>query len=144
MYTPVGHFYADVSGLTTTQVRVFHQTSDTVAAHRNTVLGQHFCQRARVCRAPALVPYPAYLAAQPDVWRINRIVSFSPVLVTAAVYSQSGAKADNRVVVTQSGNSREPFSEMDIKNAVAFLISYSVPPGGGPAFPARKYVAAMG
>jgi hypothetical protein len=59
------------------------------------------------------------------------------------VYSQSGVKANNRVAVTQSGNYREAFSESDIKNAVAFLISYSVTPGGGTAFQAHVYVAAL-
>ena len=48
------------------------------------------------------------------------------------------------MAVTQSGNYRKPFSESDIKSAVAFLISYFVPPGGEPAFPAREYVSAQG
>ena len=46
-------------------------------------------------RAPTLVPRPAYFAAQPDSRRINRIASFSPVPVTAAVYFQSRTEADN-------------------------------------------------
>lgn len=83
------------SGLTTAQVQVFHQPSGTITAHRDAVLGQHFSQRARACRAPALVPCPAYFAAQPDASRINRIASFSPVPVTATVYSQCGTEADN-------------------------------------------------
>ena len=109
------------SGLTTAQVQIFHQTPGTVTAHRDAVLGQHFSQRARPRRAPTLVPRPAYFAAQPDSRRINRIASFSPVPVTAAVYFQSRTQADNRVAVTQSGNYREPFSESDIKSAVAFF-----------------------
>jgi len=48
------------------------------------------------------------------------------------------------VAVTQSGNYRKSFSESDIKSAVAFLISYFVPSGGEPAFPARDYVVAQG
>ena len=83
------------SGLTTAQVQVFHQPSGTITAHRDAVLGQHFSQRARACRAPALVPCPAYFAAQPDASRINRIASFSPVPVTTAVYFQSRTEADN-------------------------------------------------
>ena len=59
------------------------------------------------------------------------------------MYSQSGAKADNRMAVTQSGGYREPFSESDIKSAVAFFILYFVPLGGEPAFPARGYVAGL-
>lgn len=70
---------------------------------------------------PALVPRPAHFAAQPDLRRINRIALFSPVPVTAAVYLQSRTQADNHVAVTQSGNYREPFSESDIKSAVAFF-----------------------
>ena len=83
------------SGLTTAQVQIFHQTPGTVTAHRDAVLGQHFSQRARPRRAPTLVPRPAYFAAQPDSCRINRIASFSPVPVTAAVYFQSRTEADN-------------------------------------------------
>lgn len=90
-----GIFVLMFSGLTTAQVQVFHQPSGTITAHRDAVLGQHFSQRARACRAPALVPCPAYFAAQPDASRINRIASFSPVPVTAAVYSQCGTEADN-------------------------------------------------
>lgn len=131
------------SGLTTAQVQIFHQTPGTVTAHRDAVWGQHFSQSTRACRATALVPRPAYFAAQPDAHRINGIALFSPVPVTATVYFQNGTKADNRVVVTQSGCYREPFSESDIKSAVAFLISYFVPPDGEPAFPARGYVAGL-
>ncbi|EII10565.1 hypothetical protein EC50959_0758 [Escherichia coli 5.0959] len=47
-----------------------------------------------------MVPRPAYFAAQPDSCRINRIASFSPVPVIAAVYFQSRTQADNRVAVT--------------------------------------------
>ncbi len=83
------------SGLTTAQAQIFHQTPGTVTAHRDAVLGQHFSQRARPRRAPTLVPRPAYFAAQPDSRRINRIASFSPVPVTAAVYFQSRTEADN-------------------------------------------------
>lgn len=108
-------------GLTTAQVQVFHQTAGTVTAHRNTILGQHFSQSARTCRAPAPVPCPAYLAVQPDLRRINSIASFLPVPVTATVYSQSGTKSDYRMAVAQPGNYREPFSESDIKSAVAFF-----------------------
>lgn len=108
-------------GLATAQVQIFHQTPGAVTAHRDAVLGQYFSQSTRPCRAPALVPHPTYFAAQPDMRRIHRISSFLPVPGTAAVYSQSGAKADNRVVVTQSGNYRELFSESDIKSAVAFF-----------------------
>lgn len=129
------------SGLAAAQVQIFHQTPGTVTAHRDAVLGQHVSQRACACRAPDLVPRPAYFAAQPDLHRINRIASFSPVQVTTAVYFQSRTQADNRVAVTQSGNYREPFNESDIKSAVAFLISYFAPPDGEPAFPARGYVA---
>ncbi len=88
------------SGLTTAQVQIFHQTSGTVTAHRDAVLSQHFSQSARARRAPTLVPRPAYFAAQPDSCRINRIASFSPVPITAAVYFQSRTQADNRVAVT--------------------------------------------
>lgn len=109
------------SGLTTAQVQIFHQTPGTVTAHRDAVWGQHFSQSTRACRATALVPRPAYFAAQPDAHRINGIALFSPVPVTATVYFQSGTKADNRVAVTQSGSYREPFSESDIKSAVAFF-----------------------
>ncbi len=109
------------SGLTTAQAQVFHQTPGTVSAHRDAVLCQHFSQCARSLRAPTLVPRPAYFAAQPDLRRINRIASFSPVSVTAAVYFQSRTQADNRVAVTLSGNYREQFSESDIKSAVAFF-----------------------
>ncbi|GDO06568.1 hypothetical protein BvCmsKSP076_05088 [Escherichia coli] len=116
-----GIFVWMFSGLTTAQIQVFHQPPGTITAHRDAVLGQHFSQRARACRAPTLVPCPAYFAAQPDASRINRIASFSPVPVTATVYSQCGTEADNRVAVTQSGNYREPFSESDIKSAVAFF-----------------------
>ena len=90
-----GIFVLMFSGLTTAQVQVFHQPSGTITAHRDAVLGQHFSQRARACRAPALVPCPAYFAAQPDASRINRIASFSPVPVTTAVYFQSRTEADN-------------------------------------------------
>ena len=109
------------AGLTTAQVQVFHQTPGTVTAHRDAVVGQHVSQSARARRAPTLIPRPAYFAAQPDSRRINRIASFSPVSVTAAVYFQSRTQADNRVAVTQSGNYREPFSESDIRSAVAFF-----------------------
>jgi hypothetical protein len=121
MYAPVGHFCTDVFRLTAAQAQVFHQTPGPVTAHRDTVLSQHFRKRACACRAPTLVPRPAYFAAQPDLRRINGIASLSPVPVTTAVYFQSGTKADNRVAVTQSGNYREPFSESDIKSAVAFF-----------------------
>ena len=90
-----GIFVLMFSGLTTAQVQVFHQPSGTITAHRDAVLGQHFSQRARPRRAPTLVPRPAYFAAQPDASRINRIASFSPVPVTAAVYFQSRTEADN-------------------------------------------------
>lgn len=116
-----GIFVLMFSGLATAQVQVFHQPPCTVTAHRDAVLSQHFSQSACACRAPALVPRPAYFAAQPDLRRINRIASFSPVPVTAAVYFQSGTEADHRVAVTQSGSYREPFSESDIKSAVAFF-----------------------
>lgn len=116
-----GIFILMFSGLTTAQAQIFHQTPGTVTAHRDAVRGQHFSQSARACRAPALVPCPAYLAAQPDMCRINRIASFSPVPVTATVYFQRGTQADNRVAVTQSGSYREPLSESDIKSAVAFF-----------------------
>lgn len=116
-----GIFVLMFSGLTTAQVQVFHQTPGTVTAHRDTVLGQHVSQSTRACRAPALVPCPAYLAAQPDACWINRIALFSPVPVTTEVYSQSRTKADNRMAVTQSGGYREPSSESDIKSAVAFF-----------------------
>lgn len=116
-----GIFVLMFSRLATAQIQVFHQTSGTVAAHRDAILGQHFSQSARACRAPALVPCPAYFAAQPDSRRVNSIALFSPVPITATVYSQSGAKADNRVAVTQSGIYREPFRESDIKSAVAFF-----------------------
>lgn len=138
-----GMFILMFPGLTTVQVQVFYQTPGTVTAHRNTVLGQHFSRPACACRAPALVPRPAYFAAQPDSCRINRIASFSPVPVTDAVYFQSGTQADNRVAVAQPGNYREPFSESDIRSAVAFLISYSAPPDGEPAFPVRGYIAGL-
>lgn len=95
-----GIFVLMFSRLATAQVQIFHQTPRTVTA---------------------LIPRPAYFAAQPDSRRINRIASFSPVSVTAAVYSQSRTQADDRVAVTQSGNYREPFSESDIKSAVAFF-----------------------
>ena len=95
-----GIFILMFSGLTTAQVQIFHQTSGTVTAHRDAVLSQHFSQSARARRAPTLVPRPAYFAAQPDSRRINRIASFSPVPVTAAVYFQSRTQADNRVAVT--------------------------------------------
>ena len=113
-----GIFILMFSGLATAQVQVFHQASGTVTAHRDAVLGQHVSQSACPRRAPALVPRPTYFAAQPDVYRINHIATFSPVPVTAAVYFQRGAQADNRVAVAQSGNYREPFSESDIKSAV--------------------------
>ncbi|BEN55130.1 hypothetical protein SMKC058_43020 [Serratia marcescens] len=116
-----GIFVLIFSGLTTAQVQGFHQTPGTVTAHRNAVLGQHFSQSARASRATALVPCPAYLAVQPDSRRINSIASFLPVPVTATVYSQSGTKSDYRVAVAQPGNYREPFSESDIKSAVAFF-----------------------
>lgn len=109
------------SGLTTAQVQIFHQTPGTVTAHRDAILDQHLSYSARARRAPALVPRPAYFAVQSDSRRIDSIASFSPVTVTATVYSQSGTKADNRVAVTQSGGYREPFSESDIKSAVAFF-----------------------
>ena len=99
-----GIFILMFSGLATAQVQIFHQMPRTVTAHRDAVLSQHFSQRARACRAPALVPCPAYFAAQPDASRINRIASFSPVPVTTTVYSQCRTEADNRVAVTQSGN----------------------------------------
>lgn len=95
-----GIFILMFSGLTTAQVQIFHQTSGTVTAHRDAVLSQHFSQSARARRAPTLVPRPVYFAAQPDSCRINRIASFSPVPVTAAVYFQSRTQADNRVAVT--------------------------------------------
>lgn len=138
-----GIFVLMFSGLATAQVQIFHQTPCTVTAHRDAVLSQHFSQSARPCRAPTLVPRPAYFTAQPDSHRINRIASFSPVPVTATVYTQSRTQADNRVAVTQFGSYREPFSESDIKSAVAFLISYFAPPDGEPAFPARGYVAGL-
>jgi len=116
-----GIFVLMFSWLATAQVQVFHQTPGTITAHRDAVLGQHFSQSTRPCRALALVPRPVYLAAQPDSYRINSIASFSPVPITAAVYFQSGAEADNGVAVTQSGSYREPFSESDIKSAVAFF-----------------------
>lgn len=109
------------SGLTTAPVQVFHQTPGTVTVHWDTVLGQHFSQSTCACRTPALVPCPAYFAVQPDSRRIDSIASFSPVPVTATVYFQSGTKADNCVTVAQPGNYREPFSESDIKSAVAFF-----------------------
>ncbi len=109
------------SGLTTAQVQIFHHTPGTIAAHRDAILDQHLSYSARPRRAPALVPRPSYFAVQPDTRRINRIASFSPVPVTTAVYSQSRTKADNRMAVTQSGDYREPFSESDIKSAVAFF-----------------------
>ena len=90
-----GIFVLMFSGLTTAQVQIFHQTPGTVTAHWDAVLGQHFSQSARPRRTPTLVPRPAYFAAQPDASRINRIASFSPVPVTAAVYSQCGTEADN-------------------------------------------------
>ena len=93
-----GIFVLMFSGLTTAQVQVFHQPSGTITAHRDAVLGQHFSQRARACRAPALVPCPAYFAAQPDASRINRIASFSPVPVTAKWHlnrSQFGIRIDH-------------------------------------------------
>lgn len=37
------------------------------------------------------------------------------------MYVQSSTKADNRVVIAQSGNYRKPFIKSDIKNSVAFL-----------------------
>ena len=123
-----GIFVLMFSGLTTAQVQVFHQTPGTVTAHRDTVLGQHVTQSTRACRAPALVPCPAYLAGQPEVCPINRIASFSPVPITATVYFQRGTQADNRVAVTQSGNYREPFSESDIKSAVVDSICQRNPP----------------
>ncbi|SUF55827.1 Uncharacterised protein [Salmonella enterica] len=116
-----GIFVLMFSGLAAAQVQIFHQTPGTVTAHRDAVLGQHVSQRARPRSAPTMVPRPAYFAAQPDMRRINRIASFLPVLVTAAVYSQSRTQTDNRVAATQSGNHREPFSESDIKSAVAFF-----------------------
>ena len=109
------------SGLTTAQVQVFHQTPGTVTAHRDTVLGQHFSQSTCACRAPALVPRPAYFAVKPDSRRIDSIASFSPVPVTATVYFQRGTKAENRMTVAQPGSYRKPFSEADIKSAVAFF-----------------------
>lgn len=112
-----GIFVLMFSGLTTAQIQMFHQPPGTVTAHRDAVLGQHVSQRARPRRAPALVPHPAYFTAQPDMHRIHRIASFLPVPVTAAVYSQT----DNGVAATESGNYREPFSESDIKSAVAFF-----------------------
>lgn len=116
-----GIFVLMFSGLATAQVQIFHQTSGAVTAHRDAVLGQHVSQRARTRRAPALVPRPAYFTAQPDMHRIHRIASFLPVPVTAAVYSQCRTQTDNGVAATQSGNYREPFSESDIKSAVAFF-----------------------
>lgn len=116
-----GIFVLMFSGLATAQVQIFHQTSGAVTAHWDAVLGQHVSQSACSRRVPTLVPRPTYFAAQPDVYRLNHIASFSPVPVTAAVYFQRGAKAGNRVAVTQSGNYREPFSESDIKSAVAFF-----------------------
>ncbi|EMW44643.1 hypothetical protein EC2731150_4895 [Escherichia coli 2731150] len=59
------------------------------------------------------------------------------------MYFQSSTKADNRVAVALFGNYRKPFSESDIKSAVALLISYFVPPDDEPAFPAHENVAAM-
>ncbi len=116
-----GIFILMFSGLTTAQVQIFHQTPGTVTAHREAVWGQHFSQSARARRAPTLVPCPAYFAVQPDLRRIDSIASFSPVPVTATVYFQRRAKADNCVTVAQPGNYREPFSESDIKSAVAFF-----------------------
>jgi hypothetical protein len=55
------------------------------------------------------------------------------------MYAQSSTKADNCVAAAQSGNYRKPFSESDIKSAVAFLISYFVPPDDEPAFSAHEY-----
>lgn len=116
-----GIFVLMFSGLTTAQIQVFHQPPGTITAHRDAVLGQHFSQRARTRRAPALVPRTTYFAAQPDLLRINGIALLQPVPVTAAVYFQRGTKADNGVAVTQSGNYLEPFSESDIKSSVAFF-----------------------
>lgn len=138
-----GIFILMFSGLTSAQAQLFHETPGMVTPHCDALLSQHFSQSACASRAPTLVPCLAYFAVQPDSRRIDSIASFSPVSVTATVYSQSGAKGNNRVAVTQSGNYREPFSESDIKSAVAFLISYSVPPDGEPAFTARGYVAAL-
>lgn len=90
-----GIFILMFSGMATAQVQIFHQTPRTVTAHRDAVLGQYFSQSAPPSRAPTLVPRPAYF--------------------------QSRTQADNRVAVTQSGNYREPFSESDIKSAVAFF-----------------------
>ncbi|EKK4598169.1 hypothetical protein NTK94_004991 [Escherichia coli] len=84
-----------------------------------------------------------YFAIQPDSRRINGIAPLLPVPVTAAMYFQSSTKADNRVAVALFGNYRKPFSESDIKSAVALLISYFVPPDDEPAFPAHEYVAAL-
>lgn len=116
-----GIFILVFSGLTTAQIQVFHETPGTVTTHRDAVLSQHFSQSACASRVPTLVPCLAYFAAQPDSRWIDSIASFSPISVTATVYSQSGAKGNNRVAVTQSGNYREPFSESDIKSAVAFF-----------------------
>ena len=92
-----GIFVLMFSGLTTTQVQIFHQTPGTVAAHWDAILGQHFGQSARPRRAPTLVPRPSYFAVQPDTRRINRMA------------------------VTLSGDYCEPFSGSDIKSAVAFF-----------------------
>ncbi len=116
-----GIFVLMFSGLTTAQIQMFHQPPGTVTAHRDAVLGQHICQRARTCGTSTLVPDPAYFAIQPDSRRINGIVPLLPVPVTAAMYVQSSTKADTRVAAAQSGNYRKPFSESDIKSAVAFF-----------------------
>ncbi|EMV54814.1 hypothetical protein EC2846750_3193 [Escherichia coli 2846750] len=42
----------------------------------------------------------SYIIGADNSCRINRIASFSPVPVTAAVYFQSRTQADNRVAVT--------------------------------------------
>lgn len=109
------------SGLATAQIQVFHQTSGTIAAYRDTVVGQHLSQSARTRGAPTQFPESAYFTVQCYLLRANRIASLTPVPVTAAMQAKSPAKADNSMAVTKSGNYRELFSESDIKSAVAFF-----------------------
>ena len=138
-----GIFVLMFSGLAPAQVQVFHQPPGTITAHRDAILNLRICQSARTCGTLTLVPGTAYYAIQPDSRRINGIAPLLPVPVTAAMYAQSSTKADNCVAAAQSGNYRKPFSESDIKSAVAFLISYFVPPDDEPAFSAHEYVAAL-
>ena len=57
---------------------------------------------------------------------------------------ESHSRRPKSLPSTKTGTCEVAFSESDIKSAVAFFISYFVPLGGEPAFPAREYVAVQG